>query len=214
MLLSIEFGFAYLTIPFCDVQSLEDVLKPRCQVHFIKEFSVRHINSRQFTKISKFPERFTKNGFESFCLMREPVSWAHELYQFHKFRAEEKNGCSIDASNLSFNEFVERLIIQDEKDSSVSIRSQKEFLEHKGAIGVDRLFAFEKIQLVEEYLSNKLGKPIDLSVNDSFQEYPYQLDSDLNRRLKNYLDEDVALYEALNATGQMNRARKYQFSGR
>lgn len=203
MEMSTKYGFAFLCMPKCASTSIEVALRPYCNVSFSGEAALKHISARDFDKyIMEYYRRLLPDSqIETFCVMREPVEWLGSWYRY-RGRKELRNPENIlhknYTGNITFSEFVEAYLQQQGRPPFADVGSQYRFLSMKnGSIGVDRIFPFERLDLVADYLTTKLGKKIKIRVKNASPRSVLHLDPGLYQRLQVTLQYDFELYRAL-----------------
>lgn len=97
-------------------------------------------------------------------------------------------------SGVGFDEFVEGYL-SPERPAWAEIGSQYNFIRNQhGEVGVDRIFPYERIDLLVEYLSRKMGMELSVGTYNKSPEREISLRPDLRERLVEYFEKDYAVY--------------------
>jgi hypothetical protein len=134
--------------------------------------------------------------FEVVALMREPRDWLGSWYRFRS--REDVTDPRKSTAGVSFEDFV-RAWCQDDPPPFADVGSQARFLRPRQGKGVDRLFAYERIDVFVEFLEERLGCEIILPrVNVSPRATaPLDLSPEAEALLRHHAAEDVALHASI-----------------
>ena len=139
--------------------------------------------------------------FETVALIREPVSWLYSWYRFrarNALRTQKHIHCT---SHVTFGEFVEAYLANPQP-AFARVGSQSEFLtDEDGNLGVDHLFAYEKVQALVTFFSERVGWRLALrSINESparvYRSNVLENADALFRRLRSRLVRDAGVRQA------------------
>jgi len=194
MRISTKYGFAFLCMTKTASTSVENALTPHSELLTQGKYAtaLKHINYRKY---SKYIEPLVKNTTgikpETVCVMREPIDWLHSWYRYRK--RDEISTSERSTKDLSFNEFCELYL-----ERKAKVGRQINFVkDHNGKIGVDKIFRYEKLELLKEYFEEKIGKPVDFPVMNVSPKESMDIDADLKSKLMEFLEEDYSLYLSL-----------------
>lgn len=193
-----RYGFVFLSMPKCASTSIEKALDPYSQLSTYGDVDLKHTNYKRY---SKFIQPFVQKNLETVCLMREPISRLHSWYKFrsrdkikdpkHKFH---RNYCG----HITFQDYIEDYL-SDTPSSYADVGFQKDFLLGKdGEVAVDKIFKYENIEKIIEYIEQKIGKRLEIPMLNISASIDYNLDSELEIRLKEFLKSDYEIYNELN----------------
>jgi hypothetical protein len=218
MLMSTQYGFAFLCNPKCASTSVESVLKKHCNIRFTGPSNIKHINARNFDAcILKLHGELTAHRpIESFCLIRNPVDWLESWYRYRSrpelAQAKARKQQLRYVGDISFSDFVEAYLLPaNERPAFARLSTQFDFMRlQDGSIGVDRIYPLERMDKVREFLSGKIGKPIEFPTKNVSPETPAELEEDLRARLLDRLKKDATLYELALGGGYFERARDHR----
>jgi hypothetical protein len=115
-------------------------------------------------------EHLRRSDYTVICVLREPISWLHSWYRFRSRRAIKKHP-SLNRNftgSMSFSDFVRSYCSAAPGPFAQVGDPMRVLLDKNGAIGPDRVFAYEDLESFAEYLSARLRHPIELpSLNES-----------------------------------------------
>lgn len=194
-----RYGFVFLCMPKCASTSIEKALAPYSQLSTNDDVDLKHADYRRYSKFIK--PFIKKKDIEIVCLMREPISWLHSWYRFRSREAikdpkhkNHRNYCG----NITFQKYIEDYL-SDTPSSYANIGFQKGFLVGKnGEIGIDKIFKYENIEKIIEYFEQKIGKSLEMPMLNISPGIDYNLDAELEIRLKEFLKSDYEIYNELN----------------
>jgi hypothetical protein len=167
MLLSVKHKFAFLCVPKCGSTSVERALKPHADIRLAGHPSLKHISARTFENTIRPMLRKTdpKREIETFCIVREPIEW---LSSWHRYRARAQlNDPSHShhrhhTGGLTFRQFAEAYL-SPEQPEFARLGSQHSFVTlNNGSQGVDRIFRLDQMDMLADFLSEKIGKTIEI----------------------------------------------------
>lgn len=211
MYISTKFEFAFLCLPKCASTSIEAAIAPFCNIMFTGQPSLKHINVKAYDRyIAPLHNNRVQGGkLESFCIMREPLNWINSWYRYLS-REELANPQHPQhqkyTGNMSYEEFIEAYLSSGKRPSYANISRPHEFvINATGKIGIDRIFPLEKIDKIEEFLSNKLRNPVALPKKNISPKGSAPLNQELKRKLQNHFKKDIEVHNFALERGSYNR---------
>ena len=174
------------------------MLRPYCEI-IMSINPYKHTNYRIYSKFLKpyLDEKSGNTEFETICLVREPVSWLNSWYRFRSRPAiRDPNHVHHEncTHNISFEMFLEQYMAP-APPSYANVRSQYDFVkDDTGAIGVDTIFCYERIESFVAYMSGKIGIKLELGQLNISPKSNYALPAKLEERLRQYIPDDFDLY--------------------
>lgn len=207
MQLSSVHGFAFLCMPKCASSSIEAAIGPYCNINFSGPGGIKHINAQDFREfILAFHNKARpRTAIESFCVMREPIDWLFSWYRYRQ--REDLTNPNHEfhhnyTGNISFDEFVEAYLAEGKRPPYANVSTQRAFLKLKdGSVGVDVVYAMDRLDLVARYLSEKLGTSIELPVRNKAPSMAMELSAKNRSRLESRLAEDIEIYRQVHRDG-------------
>lgn len=211
MHLSIKYGFAFLCVPKCASSSIEAVLDDFSEVRFGGNPHLKHMNANELETVilSHIRSKISDARVERFCVMRNPTDWVFSWYRFRQ-REVLKNpnhpGAANYTGNISFNEFVSAYLNKENRPSFADITTQRNFfLMPDRSLGVDYVFSMDRLDLVEEFISNKIGREVRLPVRNVSASANYELEQKLLQELRDFLRLDYEIFQQVSLNGVLKR---------
>lgn len=164
MLISLQHSFVFFCTPKCASNSVEAMLKPHSQIHLLGSAAVRHTNVRTYQALLEpyLQQVAPEQRFERVAIIREPLSWLFSWYRFRARSALRTSQSENSTAHVSFAEFVDAFL-SDEPPQFARLSSQYEFLcDHRDEPGVNKLFAYDRLDQLREFFSDRVGKPLEL----------------------------------------------------
>jgi hypothetical protein len=212
MQMSTKYGVAFLCMPKCASTSIEQAIKPFFNINFAGSPNTKHINAQFFFESlhSIHLKLHPRVKIESFCLMRDPLDWIESWYRYRS-RNQLKNKNNRDhqryTGEMSYDEFIKEYISKRKRKPFASIDRQYNFLAmNDGEIGVDHIIPMNRMDLVSDFLSKKIGREIKIQNKNISPKSDLSLDIELEKKLRQHLLEDIAMYEFIETHGQFNKA--------
>lgn len=164
MLISVKHRYAFFCTPKCASNSVEAMLKPHADIHLLGTPQLRHTNARQYVNhIKPYLDEVAPDAtMERVAIIREPVAWLHSWYRF-RARSELRNaGSDNSTAHVSFGEFVDAYLAAS-PPAFAQVGTQAAFLlDGAGELGVDRLFAYEQLDALAMFFSQRVGVELSL----------------------------------------------------
>ena len=188
----------FLDMPKNASTSIDHALKDKAQISLMGLPSIKHLDYQDYEKYI-YP-LLKPMKLEIICLMREPISWLNSWYRYRQ-RRELRNPNHPNHKNstytLSFEEFIKEFI-SDNPAPYANLKSQYEFMMDKHEkIGIDKVFIYERMELFEKYMANKITGFTLEKKNVSPVKSKKLLSEPLEKALRQYLSRDFQLYEYL-----------------
>ncbi len=198
MRVSTNYNFTFLCMYKCASTSIEKALEPYSQLNTVNGGRLKHTN---YKKYSKFIQPFiNQEDIEVVCIMREPISWLNSWYRF-RTREKIKNPKHMNhasyCGHITFQQWIEDYLSEN-TPKYAKVGSQKNFLSNaKGEIGVDKIFKYEDFDNIINYFEKKIGKKLTIPKINVSPKIGYELDTDIEIRLKEHLKDEYDLYNSL-----------------
>ncbi len=169
MQLSTKYKFAFLCIPKCGSTSVEKAIRRHCETRITGHPALKHLNARKFHRFIRplLHKSDPDNELETFCIMRDPVERIESWYTYQTRSALAKPTHPEHkryTGEMSFTQFIEGYLAgRKQQPIYAQIGTQALFVRlPDGSLGVDRIFRLDQMLAVGEYLSQKIGKPIEI----------------------------------------------------
>ena len=212
MQMSTKHGFAFLSNTKCASTSLESLLEGMCNINMSGHSLIKHMNAQVFNEfiLPAHQKLLPRCKIESFCLMREPFGWLESWYRYRcREELKDKNNPNHRnyAGNLSFDEFVQEYLKPADRAPCACLPTQSEFiLLGDGSQGVDYVFDSARIDLVIDFLSEKVGRKIKLGRENVSPKMPLSLSQSNRERLQEHFKSDLLLYSAVKEKGCLGKS--------
>ena len=185
---------AVLAVPKTGTQALESALGPRADMVIRHPPGLKHLRVRGFQQ--KIAPLFADDGrppLQTMALIRNPRDW---LGSWYRYRARPAlDGKANSTKGMSFADFVTAYLSEDQP-APARVGRQSKFLRAGGQpIGVDHLFAYERFDQAISFLETRLRQEIALPARNVSPPRPLDLPAEVENRLAEALEEDVALHQ-------------------
>ncbi|MDZ7907142.1 MAG: hypothetical protein U5N10_02210 [Gemmobacter sp.] len=181
-----------LATPKTGTTAIEAALESLAHVSIQRPPQLKHASVRKYHRfIGPWLENVAGENFTVIALMREPRDWLGSWYRYRQredMGREEKS-----TAGLSFDQFV-RDYCADTPPAHAAVGAQSQFLAPKADRGLDRLFRYEMIGEVIEFLEERLNCEIILPRLNVSPVVPLELDPATDRLLRKVAAKDFDLY--------------------
>ncbi|MEM9567308.1 MAG: hypothetical protein AAF974_03290 [Cyanobacteria bacterium P01_E01_bin.34] len=175
MIVSLKHGFVFLCTPKCASSSVHAALASFGEITIKAPPPLKHTKYRDYVRFIQpyLEDRVNAEPLETTCIVREPVDW---LYSWYRFRARYKAlGEQQSTAEIVFPQFVEGYMSPHPPKYASGIVGQFNFVRNEaGDIGVDTIFAFDKIDDYVAYMSSKIGAAIELKTLNTSPQKRYK----------------------------------------
>lgn len=199
MIISLTHQLAFLCMPKCASTSIEKALETHADIHIGGRPGLKHMNAREYHRIIRplVQRKAPDLNIETFCVMRDPLEWANSWYRYRSRRELRDPGHPMHRNytgEMSFADFVAAML-GDEPPSFAAIGSQAGFIcLADGSVGIDRIFDFNRLDGVAQYLQDKLGRRVRLRRMNRSPARPGDLEAGLEARFRDRFSRDFQLY--------------------
>ncbi|MBN7795021.1 sulfotransferase family 2 domain-containing protein [Parahaliea mediterranea] len=212
MQMSTAHRFAFLCMPKCASSSIESAIAEHCNINFSGNDRFKHINAQDFqTFVMGYTRKVQRHlRITTFCLMRDPVDWLFSWYRYRQrkdLRDPNHPFAHNYTGNMSFDEFATAFMSEGERPTFANLPTQSEFLLlDNGEIGVDRVYSMDRLDLVAEFLSERIGKSIQVPHKNKAPSLAMELSPDIRNALEQSLARDVELFQQVREAGVLESA--------
>ena len=184
-----------LATPKTGSTALETALEHRAAMVSRRPPEIKHTPAYRYRRfLAPWLEKTAGEPFQVVALMREPVDWLGSWYRFRQRQTRPRS--RHDTSGMSFDDFVEGYIAKP-RPGFADVGSQSRFLSDGKGVGVDRIFAYERMPEFVGYLSEKLGQSIVLQQENVSPVLTLTLSPEIHARFRAACPEDFALYQSI-----------------
>lgn len=195
MLIFFEARLVILAAPKTASTTFAEVLGPHASLLIRGPQSLRHLDALGYHRfIAPMLAARTQTQFETFALMRAPVSWLGSWYRYRLRPAIKDTERSTQGH--SFDDFA-RAYCTTPRPPHAAVGNQADFLAPAQAPPVDHIFRYEDMPAALGFLEARLGMPIALPLRNASPVAPLDLSRDTARLLKTHMANDLALYDRL-----------------
>src|SRR5215212_1800313 len=96
--------------------------------------------------------------------------------------------------NVSMEEFA-RAYINDTHQFAREGRQAQMVQARPKQHGIDRIFRYERLDILIEFLCEKVGEDVEVGHSNVSPEMPYELSEECERELREYLTDEYRIYE-------------------
>lgn len=188
-----------LATPKTGTTAIESALESMAHLAIQRPPQLKHATVRKYHRfIGPWLESAAGRPFTVIATMREPLDWLGSWYRYRQREdiGEERKS----TAGMSFDQFVQ-LYCSDTPPASVAVGSQANFLSPKvdrnGEKGLDRLFRYERIDDLINFMEDRLNCEIILPRLNVSPEASLELDPTTEAKLRRHAAADFELYDRL-----------------
>jgi hypothetical protein len=198
MLMFWDARLVLLSTPRTGSTALAEALLPRATLAIARPPVLKHTTLHRYHRfLGPYLRAASGGDFEVVALMREPRDWLASWYRYRTRGTEVEPGKST--RDIGFDAFV-RAWCEAAPPPFAAVGSQARFLRSRKGDGAGRLFRYEDMPAVLDFLSRRLGGPVVLPRrNASPAVAGLDLTAQTEARLRQAAAEDFALYAAIPA---------------
>jgi hypothetical protein len=187
-----------LSTPKTGSTALSVALESLASVTVPRPPALKHTTAQRYRRfLAPYLENASGESFDVVALMREPKDWLGSWYRYRQ--RDEIHGQPNSTAHLSFDTFVTDYM-GTPQPSYAQLGSQARFLSlADGALGVDKVFCYEKIDRLVAFLEDRLDFEIHLPRVNVSPQGATDLSPEIERQLLAHSAADFTLYEAVNA---------------
>jgi hypothetical protein len=161
MLVFWEQRLVFLATPKAGSTAIEAALDGLASITILRPPEAKHTTAQRYRRfLGPYLRAAAKADFEVVALMREPLDWLGSWYRFRQ--REDVMDTDRTTRGMGFDRFVQDYMT-DPRPPHADVGSQARFLTlPDGTVGVDRLFAYERIDRFVGFLEDRLDCEIIL----------------------------------------------------
>ncbi len=196
MLVSLAHRLVIFATPKCASTAFHRALSEEMDIVFKNAPAAKHTPFRKYDRfIRPYLESITKEPLETVCIVREPVSW---LRSWWRYRARPNiPDRAKSTAEMDFETFVRAYL--DGGNGPANVGRQSRFVSTKdGAVGMDRVYPYEDLGGMRDWLAGLFGREIVLPQANVSPEAHLAtgLAPETEARLRAELAADFALHDA------------------
>jgi len=198
MLIFTPQSLAFIAVPKTGTMSVSAAIGKQADITMSGAY--RHMTAQRFhLKVAPWLETAFNLTPERFAVMRAPEDQARSWYRYRC--RPQILGTPKSAAGLSFDAFILASIL-DNPPPFARIGNQSNMLtSHAGAVLVHHLFAYEKIPLLEAFLSARFDQKIVLEKKNVSPTIEAELSPETQAKFRANRARDYALYDRLLEAG-------------
>jgi len=196
MLIFLEPRLVLFSVPKTGTTALEQALAPRAEISFRSRPEIKHINHRQYVnQIKPLLAPLGRPAFERVAVIREPLDW---LRSWYRFRARDALiGHPNSTAHISFERFLRDYLSEGERPAYARLNRQSDFLANaKGEIRIEHLYRYEALPALVEFLSQRLGIPIELPRSNVSPRAATDLDPEVEAWARAALSRETEVWQS------------------
>jgi hypothetical protein len=185
----------YLATPKTGTTAIETALESLASVVIQRPPELKHTSASRYWKhLAPYLTAAADEDFLVVAVMREPIDWLGSWYRYNQrekmFRPERST------AGISFGTFIEGYL-SDPQPEYANVGRQSRFLMPQNGPGVDRIFRYDDIARLVQFLEDRLNCEIILPRLNVSPEGALDLSSELEARLRHECVEEFELFESL-----------------
>ena len=200
MLVFTRANFTLFAVPKTGSTAYHLALRAKAQIVLSQDTALKHMTLRKYDRHFA-PYLRDAHGLspERVAVMRNPIEQVRSWYRY-RMRPKVKGGPS-DLTGMSFDDFVADVIAPN-PPAHARIGSQITFLSAPdGALRVHHLFAYERPDLFDAFLADRLGEPVRTRRKNVSPRVEASLSAGMEEAFIAARPEEWALYEAMMVAG-------------
>jgi hypothetical protein len=162
----VDHGLVFLETPKAASTAIRRMLEPQIPVPWARQAPrQRHIGVRQYDRLwAGHLARDIGRRAETFCVVRDPLERAESWYRYRQRPQVAHKPTS--SRGLSFADFLTD-VLSDDPPPHARIGDQARFTGFDGIrAGVDHIFDYQRLDLLVDFLSDRLGRPLTLEAHN------------------------------------------------
>jgi Sulfotransferase family len=201
MLLAPRHGFVFLAVPKTGSTAIEQAFRSYADMSARTTPSFKHTRYAQFQHFLRpflASQGFPRDSYEVVCVFREPIDW---LSSWWRYRSREELADPSHpshrnyAGHLSFEQFAYAYMKGDEQFAQGVGRQFQIVRARPGQPKIDRIFRYERLDLLVDFLCEKISEEVQVKVRNVSPERSFALSEGCERELRRFFKPDYRIYE-------------------
>jgi hypothetical protein len=140
---------------------------------------------------------FPRESYEVVCAFREPIDW---LSSWWRYRSREKLANPTDprhrnyTGDITFEQFARAYMEGSEQFAKVG-RLSRFVRSRPGEAEVDRLFRYDRLDLLVDFLCEKVGEEVEIGSANTSPKRSYSLSEECEIELREFFAPEYRIYE-------------------
>jgi hypothetical protein len=200
VLLAPSKGFVFLAATKCGSTSIETAFTPHSQIILRNPPNIKHATYAGFQRFLQpflASAGFPRESYEVVCAFREPIDWLSSWWRYRS-RAQLANPANPRHRNytgeMSFEQFAHAYM---EGNAQVAqMGRQARFVRPSpGETGVDRIFRYDRLDLLIDFLCEKVGERVEVGSANTSPQRSSSLSKECDIELREFLAPEYRIYE-------------------
>lgn len=200
MLVFVDANIALFAVPKTGSTAYHLALKTTADIAFAGKQAMKHMPLRKYDRhFAPFLHDAYKLSPERVAVMRDPVD---QIRSWYKYRSRDGvRGGNAVPEGMCFDDFVAE-VIAPKPQGFAKLGSQHTFLtSNAGALRVDHLFAYTHLDLLQSFLTQRIGKAFRTDRKNVSPPKEAPLSDAMRDALRATRAEEFALYDQVIAAG-------------
>ncbi len=194
MLLHLNGNFAYLALTKSGSTSVENALRPHCQIMFTGDHRVSHMPAHHFERFLR--PYLAEAGFaniETVAQLRHPISW---LESWWRYRSKPQKGEEwADTSDVKFEQFAGEYIDGADRPYLGMHRQLGFICDAQGKRQADIIFRYEDMDIFRKFLEARISASLTLSRDNKSPRRWTRLSRPMRNRLESFFAPELEIWE-------------------
>ena len=200
MLLAPGKGFVFLSTTKSGSTSIETAFMAHSQMVLRKPPAIKHTTYAGFQRYLQpylKSKGFPRESYEVVCVFREPIDW---LSSWWRYRSREKLENPRDPKHrnytgeVSFEQFARAYMEGSERFAQVG-RLSRFVRPTPGGAEVDRIFRYDRLDLLVDFLCEKVGEEVEEDSANTSPERSFSLSEECEIELRTFFAPEYRIYE-------------------
>jgi hypothetical protein len=197
MLLAPRHGFVFLAIPKTGTSAIETAFRPYAQIAPQGIPAIKHTRYAEFQRFLQpflAAKGFPRESYEVVCAFREPIDWLSSLW---RYRSREKLTDPSNPRNHNFTGGIpfEQFAREYMEGGDQGMRQSKYLRARRGHDEVDRIFRYERLDLLVDFLCEKIGKDVGVELKNVSPERSFSLSEECEHELREFFQPEYRIYQ-------------------
>ena len=205
MLLAPKKGFVFLAMTKSASTAIESAFAAHSDIVF-QTNPFKHTTYEGFTRtLQPFLEDkgFPRSGYEVVCVFRDPLDWLLSWWRFRSRKQLRKRAPEKWAGDIGSDEFAQTYMAYhrreaDAKDKRFAhlIRPAEFVHSAPGSPPIDRVFRYDSLGTVVDYLADKVGERIEVGIENTSPERAGAWSPEVEAELRLFFKPEFEIYES------------------
>ncbi|WP_054303640.1 hypothetical protein [Gemmobacter sp. LW-1] len=188
-----------LATPKTGTTAIEAALESLAHLAIQRPPQLKHANLRKYHRfIGPWLESTAGRPFDVIATIREPLDWLGSWYRYRQ--REDIGDAAKSTAGISFDQFV-RDYCSDAPPAYAAVGAQSQFLAPKNDKGLTRLFRYERIEDLIQFLEDRLNCEILLPRLNVSPVMELGLDPATEKLLRKVAAREFELYDTVASQG-------------